>query len=251
MSNSIILTTYFSQKQHPNDPNDQWVVGKDKDGRVLQNDIKYIAPWYNSINELNLSGVVFYDNLNEDFINKYQNNNVNFVKVDTSEYSNNDWRFFVYRDFLKDKDYDSVFLTDGSDVTVVKNPHDILSEHQDIDYFICKDSINLADFPYIDLHKQVGWQNYSWFAMQHLTRKLDLINMGVIGASYSNILDFLDKFCLVRLKLGNPDFNSDMWIGQYVFRHLLSNKKLLLGSPFTSDFKQYQNDRKDVYFIHK
>jgi len=251
MSKSIICTTYFSQKKHPNDPNDQWVVGKNDDGRVLQNDIKYIFPWYNSLNSLGLNGVVFYDNLTSDFINTYQNDNIQFIKVNTSEYSNNDWRFFVYRNFLKDKNYDSVFLTDGSDVTVVQNPHNILHEYQDIDYFICKDSINLADFPYINLHKQVGWNNYQWFAMQHLQRKLDLINMGVIGGSYSNMLDFLDKFCSVRTEMGIPDFNADMWVGQYVFRHLLSDKKILLGPPFTSDFKKYQQDRKDVYFIHK
>lgn len=53
------------------------------------------------------------------------------------------------------------------------------------------------------------------------------------------------------MKKEYPNFNADMWIGQYVFRHLLVDKKLLIGYPFTSDFKQYQNDRKDVYFIHK
>ena len=251
MSKSIICTTYFSQKIHPNDPNDQCVIGRTTDGRVLQNDIKYIAPWYDSINKLSLQGVVFYDNLTEDFISKYQNENVQFKKVSTSDYSNNDWRFFVYRDFLKDKDYDSVFLTDGSDVTVVKDPHVITEEHTDTNFFICKDSINLADFPYINLHKQARWDNYDWFLTQHLQRNLDLINMGVIGGTYSNMLNFLDKFCLARMKLGHPDFNADMWVGQYVFRHLLSDKKILLGEPFTSNFKGYEYDRKDVYFIHK
>jgi hypothetical protein len=42
-----------------------------------------------------------------------------------------------------------------------------------------------------------------------------------------------------------------MWTGQYVFRHLLSDKKILIGEPLTSDFKKYQNDRTDVFFIHK
>ena len=48
-----------------------------------------------------------------------------------------------------------------------------------------------------------------------------------------------------------PNFNADMWLGQYVFRHLMSDKKLLVGEPFTSEFKKYQDDRKDVYLIHK
>lgn len=251
VSDSVIFTTYFSHKKHPNNPNDKWVVGKTEDGRVLQNDINYILPWYNSINNLGLNGIVFYDNLTPGFITKYQTDNIKFVKTTPSDYSNNDWRFFVYREFLRENRYDNVFLTDGSDVTVVKDPSQIITDYSDTDLFVCKDSIKLRDFGYIDLHKQAKWENYSWFAMEHLKGKLDLINMGVIGGKFDNIVDFLDKFCVTRLKMGAPDFNADMWIGQYVFRHLLSSKKILIGDPFTSEFKKYQNDRKDVYFIHK
>jgi hypothetical protein len=82
-------------------------------------------------------------------------------------------------------------------------------------------------------------------------KTLELINMGVIGGNYENILLFLNKFCETRIKLGNTDFNSDMWTGQYVFRDLLSDKKMLIGEPFTSNFKKYETHREDVYFIHK
>lgn len=251
MDKSVIITTYFSKKEHPNNPNDQWVVGKANDGRVLQNDIKYIEPWYNSIKKLKLNGIVFYDNLTDEFISKYQTDNIRFIKVKTSQYSNNDWRFFVYREFLGDKNYESVFLTDGSDVIVANNPHEITTKYPDVNIFVCKDSIKLCQFPYLDIHQQARWDNYSWFAMQHLQAQLDLINMGVIGGKQSDVLDFLDKFCLTRLKMGAPEFNADMWVGQYVFRHLMSNNKILIGEPFTSEFKKYQTDRRDVYFIHK
>jgi len=251
MNNSAIITTYFSKKIHPNNPDDSHVTGRIEDGRVLQNDFAYIKDWYNSIVRNDLQGFVFYDNLNDEFVNKYANKNVTFVKVSTGEYSNNDWRFFCYRQFLQEHKFDNVFLTDGSDVVVVKDPSAIIAENNDTDFFICKDNINISQFGYLSVHEQVKWDNYSWFAMEHLKGKLPLINMGVIGATYKNMLDFLDKFCLVRIKMANPDFNADMWVGQYVFRHLLSDKKILLGSPFTSDFKEYQNDRKDVYFIHK
>lgn len=251
MSNSIICTSYFSQKIHPNNPNDPWVVGKGEDGRVLQNDITYIAPWYNSINTLGLQGVVFYDNLTLEFVKQYTTDNVTFVRVDPFRLSNNDWRFFVYRNFLENKQYESVFLTDGSDVTIVKDPHEIINEHKDTDIFLCKDSIKLHQFPYLNVHLSAQWDNVKFVYKDNILKKLDLINMGVIGGKYDNVIDFLDKFCLVRSKLGNPGFNADMWVGQYVFRHLMSDKKLLLGEPFTSEFKKYQNERKDVYFIHK
>ena len=249
MSKSVIFTTYFSQKKHPNDPNDRAVIGRGDDGRVLQNSIKYIEPWYNSVDKLKINGVVFYDNLDKDFIKKHETDLIKFVKVDTSEYSNNDWRFFCYRKYLEENPVDSVFLSDGSDVSVVQDPTDILKKYPETDIFVCKDSIKLFQFPYMSIHREAKWDGYIFFLLnQH---KLDLINMGVIGGSYSSIIDFLDKFCLTRIQLGSPDFNSDMWIGQYVFRYLMQNKNILIGNPFTSNFKQYENSRKDVYFIHK
>lgn len=247
--NSVIFTSYFSKKIHPNDPNDQSVIGRSSDGKVLQNDISYIAPWYNSINELNLNGVVFYDNLSDDFISQYSTDKIKFVKVDQSDYSNNDWRFFCYKNYLQENKFDSVFLSDGSDVTVVQDPSKIIQNFPEKDLFICKDSILLSEFPYSTLHKKASWDNYMYFLLNE--SRLALINMGVIGGSYENIINFLNKFCETRIQLGSPEFNSDMWIGQYVFRHLLSDKNLMIGEPFTSKFKKYEIDRKDVYFIHK
>jgi len=247
--NSVILTSYFSVKKHPNDPNDKCVIGRGSDGRVLQNDFQYIKPWYNSVNKLNLEGRIFYDNLSDDFLNEYTTDKIKFIKVTPSDYSNNDWRFFCYRNFLEENKFNSVFLTDGSDVTVVKDPGRIIKDNPLIDLFVCKDSIMLNEFPYLQIHKQARWDNYTWF--HNHQQMLNLINMGVIGGGYDNIMLFLNNFCETRIKLGHPDFNSDMWTGQYVFRNLLSYKNMLIGEPFTSNFKKYEIDRGDVYFIHK
>jgi hypothetical protein len=246
---SVIFTSYFSLKQHPNDPNDPWVIGRQADGRVAQNDFKYIEPWYSSVNQLGLEGRIFYDNLSDEFLEKYTTDKIKFIKVIPSDYSNNDWRFFCYRNYLEENKFDSVFLTDGSDVTVVKDPSQIITEFCDTDLFVCKDSIMLNEFAYLELHQQVGWDDYVLFSI--MASRWELINMGVIGGNYNNIMLFLNQFCETRIRLGEPEFNSDMWIGQYVFRKLLANKNILIGEPFTSVFKQYEIDRKDVYFIHK
>lgn len=253
MAKSVTFTTYFSQKPHPNDPNDDAVVGRTNDGRVLQNEIRYIAPWYNSILKLGIEGRVFYDNLDPEFVKQYQTDEIKFIKVDTPTYSNNDGRFFVYREWLEDndKDVDSVFLTDGSDVTVVHDPAESITDpiFDGAEFLVCEDSIKLAQFPYLDLHQQMGWPGYMKIALQ--ATNIPLINMGVIGASRNNILDFLDKFCETRVSMGNPAFNADMWVGQYVFRCLLNDRKIHIGENFTSKFKRYEIERNDVYFIHK
>jgi len=247
--NTVIFTSYFSLKKHPNDPNDNAVIGRDSDGRVIQNNFQYISQWYNSVVNAGVFGRIFYDNLEDDFIKKYTTEKIQFVRVNISQYSNNDWRFFCYRNYLENNYFDSVFLTDGSDVKVVKNPSTILSKYPDTELFVCKDSVMLNKFPYLQVHEQAGWDNLNWFVENQ--NHLALINMGVIGGSYNNIKIFLNAFCTTRIRLGAPDFNSDMWVGQYVFRHMLSDKKTMIGEPFTSNFKSYEDDRTDVYFIHK
>jgi hypothetical protein len=141
-----------------------------------------------------------------------------------------------------------VFLSDGSDVTVTKDPSHIIKK--DYDLFVCEDSILLSEFPYIEFHRQVDWGDYVMFLLSQ--NKWSLINMGVIGGDYKNIVNFLDKYCETRTRLGRPELGTvDMWLGQYVFRSLLKDKKIMIGEPFTSKFKKYENHRKDVYFIHK
>jgi hypothetical protein len=251
MSNTVILTSYFSQKKHPNDPNDNCVIGRDTDGRVWQNSFDYIKVWYKSLQNLDLDARIFYDNLSDEFISKYSTDRIHFIRVEPSNFSNNDWRFFCYRNYLIDHKYSNIFLTDCSDVRIVKHPKQIIEDNPEVNYFICKDSISTRDFGYLKVHEYFKWSNLEWFKNHNDTGTLDLLNMGVIGAKYDDMMDFLDKFCLVRLQMNNPQFNADMWIGQYVFRYLLSNKTQLVGYPFTSEFKKYQNDREDVYFIHK
>jgi hypothetical protein len=246
---SALITSYFSKKVHPNNPQDSWVAGRGADGRVIQNSIDYIKPWYNSVKSLGLNGFVFHDNLSDEFIYEYETENIKFIKVHPSEYSNNDWRFFCYRNFLEDNKFDNVFLSDGSDVIVVQDPNEIVSKYPDFDLFVCRDSLMLEEFPYIEFHERYKLENLFYFLINK--NRLELINMGVIGGSYSNVMQFLNHFCTTRIKMGDPDFNADMWVGQYVFRHLLSNKKIMVGDPFTSNFKQYETNRKDVFFIHK
>lgn len=245
---SVIFTSYFSSKQHPQlgDPHIEGVAG---DGRVKQNDISYIQKWYDSVKGLGIEARIFHDNLTEEFVKQYGTDKINFVRVDSSDYSNNDWRFFCYRNYLEYNFFDSVFLSDSSDVTVVQDPAKILREFPYVDYFVCKDSIKLNQFPYLNLHQQVGWDDTVRYLL--CQEKMELINMGVIGGRFIDMKIFLGEFCQARLKMGDPAFNADMWVGQYVFRSLLNEKEILIGEPFTSNFKKYEEDRKDVYFIHK
>jgi hypothetical protein len=248
---TLILTSYFSSKPHPNDPSDNAVVGRGPDGRVMQQDINYIKGWYDSIHSSDISGVVFHDELSNEFVEEYSSDQVSFEKVDVGPYSNNDWRFFCFNDFLlnlKDKP-DVVFHTDGSDVKVVMDPSTLISAMPSMSYFCCKDSIPLDSFPYIKVHDHFGWDDRFNFMLNY--HDWDLINMGVVGGSYDDMLMFYSKFKEVREGMGEPEFNADMWICQYLLRSVLSDKEFIMGDPVCSKYKEYEEDRSDVYFIHK
>tara|TARA_R110000765_G_scaffold23195_3_gene58818 strand:- start:115 stop:867 length:753 start_codon:yes stop_codon:yes gene_type:complete len=248
---ALVLTSYFSKKRHPNDPNDSHVIGRNQDLRVSRNSFDYIQKWYDSVTSNKLKSVVFHDDLSDQFVNEYQNEFVEFVKVHDSVYSNNDYRFFCFSDYLSDLEVepDIVFHTDASDVVVVKNPTSLIEANSDHDFFACKDSIKINQFPYLQVHKNLNWQDEFLFMANHNT--WDLINMGVVGGKFDNMLEFYRKFVEVRLSAENPDANINMWICQYLLRSVFQNKKTLIGDPVCSEFKQYENNRTDVYFIHK
>lgn len=245
----VILTSYFSNKKHPQ-LGDPHLEGMGTDGRVQQNNISYIKRWYDSINKLKLNGVVFCDNLTNEFVDKYTTKYVSFEKVDSpQDYPYNDWRFFCFRNWLDKNQFDWVFHTDGSDVTVANDPSELFVKYPEYDFFTCKDSIGLYEFPYVNFHSHFEWDDLVLFAINQ--NRWELINMGVVGGSYLNMKLFYEKFCEIRIRMGEPQINSDMWILQYLLRSKINHKGVLIGDPVTSEFKQYQNSRKDVYFIHK
>ena len=245
---AVIFTTYFSAKQHPQfgDPH---LEGITNSGRVLDNDIAYLRKWYYSLLALDIEGRVFYDNLTDEFVSKYTTSKVRFVKVGQSPHSYNDWRFYCYREYLKSNTWDVVFMTDGSDVTVVQDPSKLVADYPTKKIFLCLDSYKLGQFPYLEYHLRFGWDNYMFFMLN--ANQWDLINMGVVGGTYANITSFLDRICTIRDGIGNASFNADIWTGNYLFRNEYQEDELLIGDPVTSVFKGYQTHRKDVYFVHK
>lgn len=251
---SVILTSYFSRKKHPQ-AGDGHVIGCQEDGHVKRSDFSYIEKWYNSITKLNINARIFYDELSEEFLNEYSTDKIKFIKTDveSTRYSNNDWRFFCYKKYLDNNKHDVVFMTDCSDVVVVKDPSNLISECKDYNFFAGRDTIkwgnyDFAGLSYAETHRKSQWLEPEFF-IKNLN--LPLINMGVVGGEYDKVVLFLRLFKQARE--GSPlKLNINMATGNFVLRHLLEKEyNICVGAPVTSDYKSYQNDRTDVYFIHK
>ena len=81
--------------------------------------------------------------------------------------------------------------------------------------------------------------------------KLDTIyNAGILGGNRENVIKFIKNMIYIFNLIDNK--NKDKNNNMAVFNIVSENtKNIITGTPLHSDFKEFQNNRKDVYFIHK
>tara|TARA_Y100001970_G_scaffold186363_1_gene226664 strand:+ start:8407 stop:9213 length:807 start_codon:yes stop_codon:yes gene_type:complete len=235
---NVIMTTYFFNNKDPQ-----------RNKTAPGNDIKYIKSWYESIKKLGLNGIVFHDGLSNDFIKKYQTNKIKFEYVNPKsfKYSLNDQRFVIYLDYLKKHpEIEKVFMTDGNDVKVVQDPFKYIKKAK---YYVGSEEKTIGNSKWI-LHK---------FKILNKSNKYNsyfkenrLLNAGILGGGCDNIIKMLHK---MRDIFNDYDesmlkSNLNMVVFNYVLYKYFPNN-IVTRPPIHSLFKKYENNRKDVWFIHK
>ena len=75
--------------------------------------------------------IVFYDQLSTEFLEKYSTDRVSFVRCKLGNYSLNDERFFIFREFISQLSPETyVITTDINDVVFNRKPLPLLlKEH--------------------------------------------------------------------------------------------------------------------------
>ena len=234
---NVIMTTYFCNKKDPQRPQ-----------RAPCNDFQYIKPWYDSIKKLGLKGVIFHDGMNDTFIKKYQTDNIKFVYVDSNsyEYSLNDLRYFVYLDYIKKhKNIENIFMTDGNDVTVVKSPFNKFNK-------ICvgNEPVKISNSSW--MKKKIKRFNHNNTKKFIFNESNQIYNAGILGGRRDYVLKFLENMVNIFENFDEEQKreNLNMIVFNYVV-YKVFNENVVSGFPLNSDYKKYQNDRKDVCFIHK
>lgn len=242
----MILTTYFCEHRHPQwmDPN---TIGIDSCGYVNTDDFEYMKEWYISVCKAEEKSLIFHDSLSAEFVDKYTNDYVSFCEVHSlGVLSNNDWRFFVYDEYLRQSDLketDSVFMTDIADVKVVQIPE----LNADSLYF-CLDNGKVLDYNFNGVRFPDIVKNNTLGSLDvFYSGNFPLLNMGVIGGKLNIVKEFLEQFVFKRQEALNYSFNMNMSLGNFIAR---TNFNVVAGYPFCSEYKKYEN-RDDVGFIHK
>jgi len=220
---NLIFTTYFNGKIDPQ-----------RKIKCVANKFFLIEDWYNSAIRLNLNGIIFHDCLSKEFIEKYTNENIIFIKYKLStNLSVNDERFICYYNYLKRNDnIKYLFLTDLFDVKFIKNPFNLINDEKFSLYCGGNKNILLDNKVHTkpNMLKVYGKECY---------RTYPKIHAGTFGGSRDNILIILFSMRIDMLRM-NSGGNYNMIIFNKVVYDIVSLDRIMIGKPLASEFKKYE-----------
>lgn len=255
---NIILTCYFTLKKDPQ----LGIVRRDPN-------IEYIRPWYDSIVNNKLSGIVLHDGLNAEFIRQYENEFVQFRKVTYGYYSIFEERWFAYYQFIHKAKVKKVFLTDCNDVFITKNPFQLTLNANKL--YIGRDCANkIYHSGWLEeerkrFEKDADFQFPKTYVYQHV------YNAGVVGGEARVVKAVAAEIINLTLRTQTEGHKDMTLINLVIHQHFpinlhysaahkplvnpkndphASHNHLVSGYPLNSLFKGYEYDS-DAYFIHK
>ena len=225
---------------------------------TLPNDERYlINDWAESIVAANLRGDVFHNNLSKATCKSFDHEKISFIKiVYDSQFNPNVFRYFVYRDFLQQhiQELNGVFVTDVSDVVLVKNPFKEAFFVENPNSLFCGDEPKLLNNEWMIAHaehlrsKIADYAEYeSKFAHE------PLLNCGIIGGAASLLFNFIQQLCAIHQEANRENktaYTGDMGAFNYLARTKYNNQ-LIHGAPVNTVFKLYEDEREDCWFRHK
>jgi hypothetical protein len=216
-----------------------------------------VQAWAESIQLLNLQGVIFHNSFSEATCRKFSNENITFIEVKYNPAFNpNVFRYFIYRDFLLNltSTIKSVFVTDVSDVVVVKNPFETFLFQENRDTLFCGDEPKTLDNDWMNDHStNLRNQITGFVEYEQSFAQSTLLNCGIIGGSTDVMSDFLEKLCFIHEHFNSNNetaYTGDMGAFNYIARTHFNNN-LIQGAPVNTVFKEYESARMECWFRHK
>ncbi|MEI8052216.1 MAG: hypothetical protein WCH52_00585 [Bacteroidota bacterium] len=223
---------------------------------LANDDFSIVADWANSIEALQLQGIIFHNNFSEETCKLHQSDHIYFVKIDyNSLYNPNVFRYFIYEAFLKSYAHliKNIFFTDISDVVVYKNPFQekiYLDNHTSI---FCGDEREILDNAWMQNHSNHLRSKIPDYALYETNFKNEtLLNCGIIGGNISVMHRFIKQLKTIHQKYNSDNdtpYTGDMGAFNYLARSRYHHK-IIHGNPVNTEFKNYSNDF-SCWFKHK
>lgn len=230
----LILTAYFTSKSD---------IQRRKNPVKPDNPL-YLANFYASVIENKLHAVVLHDYLSEDFVNSLSNEYFTFNKGSlTTQYSSSDERFLKFLEYLENNPVDEVFLVDISDIWFKGNPFNLLSSGHKI-YFGDEDCL-VGDNDWLLRHyKEIYGQTFDYLSDKQV------LNCGIIGGKYENVLELLREFRQELFTLNKPNILNDMAVFNHLLHKNYKTTEIYHGGQLNSPYKSYLSEG-NYYIFHK
>jgi hypothetical protein len=223
---------------------------------LLDDDFSIIEKWSASISKLNLQAIIFHNNFSDSTVLKYQSDHLIFIKITHDiRFNPNVFRYSLYSQFLNkyfDK-IDSLFVTDVSDVLVLKNPFIQPLFIDNSDFVFCGDEKTIWNNKWMNDHGS-HLRNHieDYFEIETKYKSHQLLNCGVIGGNIQIMKSLIESIWKVHETYNfdnTTSFTGDMGAFNYVLRKYYY-QNVLHGTPVNSEFKAYFDDGSN-WFQHK
>ena len=220
-------------------------------------DYALVKEWVASVALSGLKGILFHNNFSPATCDRYQNEHISFIRVaHQPPFNPNVYRYFVYRDFLRQYApyIDHLFVTDVSDVVVLNNPFIQPLFTANPDALFCGDEPKCLEDEWMKAHAAHLRSNISDYAVyEEKFGRAPLLNCGVIGGNILLMQTFMEQLCQIHQQYNadnNTAYTGDMGAFNYLLR-MHWNTPVFHGPPVNTVFKAYQADRTDCWFRHK
>jgi hypothetical protein len=174
--------------------------------------------------------VLFHDNLSDEFINRYTNDNVTFIQINDNKYgltSMNDIRFCIFHDYLlQHPEIKRVIISDAADVVFQRNMFEDIVEDK---LYVAYD--RTRDFNHYYLKDRVE-KTYRSFEPFTLINKELALQAGLFAGSANKIIETLQLMRQEFDTLVDQTYNCNYIVYNHVVYlhmkpHLIFNKPIV------------------------
>jgi len=243
----MLLTSFFTTKM-------DW-----QRLRFVKPTFKKIQILYSSALRRGLNVTMIYDQLPLSIVKKYGNVRFRFERINFDDFDKrlgiNDVRYFFFNQLLnRYSEWRYVFLVDAFDVQVTANPCFGVKKGT---LYVGSEKDKLQGHPWMKQRfAMMGGKYDRWYS--GIGDKLHILNCGLLGGSRHMMLELFQHMMSVML---DPEttvskkgvtINLNMAALNYiVYNRYNMSTQISTGMPFHSRYKMYEQERRDVWFVHK
>ena len=221
------------------------------------NEYSLIEAWCESVINFGLQGIIFHNNYTDSFCEAFSNRNIQFIKVEFNPtFKPNVFRYLMYEDFLKyyALQLENVFVTDITDVVLIKNPFETPLFNANDGYIFCGDEPKALKNEWMESHSEHLRSNIEDYAeYEEKFKESTLLNCGIVGGNIQVMQELIQKLSKIHQQYNRDNqtaYTGDMGAFNYLIRTQF-NERVMHGFPINTEFKAYQNERTDCWFRHK